>query len=312
MRLTEAGRFSLSIPEPFNFRRTVAKPAGWHWSTPREIFADGALWSGVYLDGRPRGLRMLAPGRDVEVTLYAASPLTAGEEDMARSVVRAGLGAGEDLAGFYEFAGNDPVLSLAIRDLYGMRVGQLDDVFGRVILAILLQMAPVARSVQMMDAVLEQYGTRLSFDGREVILWPRPGTVAALDPAELRARAKLGYRAPRLVRAAQFLAANPVSLRELAALPEEPALEKLTAIPGIGRYSAGIILGQAFVPLDVWSVVIMSELVQGRTPLNPRQEIDAVALKLKQRWGRWGWLAFVYLLNDLENLARVYKLSRLR
>jgi hypothetical protein len=39
-----------------------------------------------------------------------------------------------------------------------------------VVLVILLQMAPVARSMQMMDKVKTNYGTPTKFDGKEVTL----------------------------------------------------------------------------------------------------------------------------------------------
>ena len=82
-------------------------------------------------------------------------------------------------------------------------------------------------------------------------------------------------------------------------------------IPGIGRYSAGLIIGRSSVPVDVWSVVIMSELLLGRAPVTPRQEINEVTRAVRERWGRWSWMAFVYILNDLPKLASMYKLSRL-
>ncbi len=143
-----------------------------------------------------------------------------------------------------------------------MRIGLLDDVFGSVTLAILLQMAPIERSEKMMDAVLDLAGTRISFAGKEVVLWPRADDIAGIDPLILRKKAMLGYRAERLVKAAQYLVEHPVSLRELAGIPEEEAMKTLTAIPGIGRYSAAIIFGQSTPPIDAWSVVIMSETLR--------------------------------------------------
>ena len=41
MNLQKTSRFTLDIPDPFDFRLTVAKPAGWHWSVRHEIFEDG-------------------------------------------------------------------------------------------------------------------------------------------------------------------------------------------------------------------------------------------------------------------------------
>lgn len=81
-------------------------------------------------------------------------------------------------------------------------------------------------------------------------------------------------------------------------------------IPGIGAYSANLILGRSSAPVDVWNAVIMSELLFGKTPKNPRQEISKVIGAMNERWGEWSWMAFVYILNDLPNLVRRYKLSR--
>jgi DNA-3-methyladenine glycosylase II len=247
----------------------------------------------------------------VHITVFSRSELAPGERNSLEVMIRCGLGAGEDLAGFYRFAQKDPVLSVTVRDLRGMRNGLVDDVFGAAVLAILLQMAPMTRSDQMMGAFLEQYGNRIEFDKTVVNLWPRPDDIAGVNPDELRRAANLGYRAKWIVRAAQYLSGHPISLLELSTLPAEESTRQLMEIPGIGKYSAGIILGQATLPIDAWSVVIMSELFLGHTPAHPRGEIDQVISELTARWGRWSWLAFVYVLNDLENLANLYSLSRI-
>jgi 3-methyladenine DNA glycosylase/8-oxoguanine DNA glycosylase len=162
----------------------------------------------------------------------------------------------------------------------------------------------------MMDAVLDLAGTTIAFDRHTVTLWPTPEQVLEAGAPALREKAKLGYRAERLVKAAEYLRDHPLSLRRLARLPEGEAEKALTAIPGIGKYSAAIIAGQSTPPIDAWSVVIMSELYDNHTPENSRQEIDRVTRNLKARWGTWSWLAFAYILNDIEALAREYGLSR--
>jgi DNA-3-methyladenine glycosylase II len=310
VQLQRQYQITLTIPEPFDFSRTVAKPAGWHWSTPEEIFRDGVLWSGIYLRDRPVGLRMSASKNTVQADIFSISTLSPEERALLQTLLWNGLGGDEDLSGFYRFAEKEPILSLTAHDLYGMRLGTLDDVFGRTILAILLQMAPMARSDAMMTALLAHFGNRIEFDGKEVILWPRATDIAGIGVAKLEEEANLGYRAKRLVRAAQYLADHPLSTRELATMPEEEAIGKLTEIYGVGRYSAGIILGRSSLPLDVWSVVVMSELFLGRTPLDPRKEIDEVVEALTHRFGRWKWFAFVYVVNDLERLAETHRLSR--
>lgn len=309
--LSLLSHFSLSIPQPFDFHLTVAKPAGWHWSTPREIFDQGTLWTAVYSGDQALGLRLSSRQETVEVDVYGQDPLSQGEEDALKQRVRAGLGGDEDLPAFYAVAQQDKLLAETVDDLYGMRLGRLDDLFGRVILAITLQMAPLARSMAMLNAVLEHYGKTLSFDDREVLLWPLPRELAVIDVDLLRTEANLGYRAKRLSAASRFLAEHPFYLSELDALPEEEALKRLEAIPGIGEYSASLILARSQVPLDVWSVVIMSELLLGENPAQPREAIPRVTEALVQRWGKWAWMAFAYVVNDLERLAPRYGLSRI-
>jgi len=43
MYLRHKPAFTLTIPGPFDFSLTVAKPAGWPWSTPKEIFENNTL-----------------------------------------------------------------------------------------------------------------------------------------------------------------------------------------------------------------------------------------------------------------------------
>jgi len=308
MHLTSIHRFTLVVPEPFDFNLTVAKPAGWHWSTPRETFEERTLWTGMYVGEIPVGLKLSARKNRVSVTAYGEASPGGDLLETLKEEVWSALGGDEDLRGFYRFARGDPILAVVVEHLKGMRVGMARDLFGDVILAILLQMAPMARSSRMMEAVLGEYGRRIAFDGREVTLWPRAGEIAAVDPRELRRRAKIGYRAERLVGAARFLSDHPISPGDLASLPEEEAIRRLREIPGIGPYSAGIILGTF--PIDVWSVVIFSELFLGRTPENPRAEIGDVVSRLTERWGRWRWFAFVYVVQDLPYLSKACHLSR--
>jgi 3-methyladenine DNA glycosylase/8-oxoguanine DNA glycosylase len=311
MRLKHVSSVVFAMPEPFSFELTVHKPAGWHWSTPAEIFKNGTLWTGVREGGRPVGLKMNADGRNVRVEVYTTSPVRQRSLQALERELRTGLGEQEDIAGFYEFARGEPVLNETVGHLYGMRAGLTRDLFGRVILAICLQMAPLKRSRQMMDMLLAGFGTHLNFDRHRVAIWPRQEKIAALEPSLLREKARLGYRAERIIAAAAYLSNNPVSTERLDSLPDKEARREVMAIPGIGEYSAGILLGRGNVPVDSWSVIILSELFLGKAPENGRADIPALVTMIEKRWGRWGWLAFAYIVNDLPYLADKYRLSRI-
>ena len=301
----------VTVPDPFDFALTVAKPAGWHWSTPAETFEDGVLWTGVRFAGRPFGLKLSSPsGNGVTAVLYADAPISEADKRQVRGLLEFGLGKHLDMKSFYRFARKDPVLAKTVRDRYGMRIGRLDELFGRVILAITLQMAQISRSRKMMADIIDIYGTRIAFEGHEVTLWPEPPTVAKVPEQELRTKANMGYRGRLLSAAARYLQHNPMSIRDLDALPDEEAVRMIRQIPGIGQYSAGIVMTR-YVPIDAWSVIVMSELLLGKTPEVPRAEIETINSLVAERWGKWSWMAFAYILNDLDNLANDYDLTRL-
>jgi DNA-3-methyladenine glycosylase II len=309
--LQKTAELKVSIPEPFDFDLTVAKPAGWNWCSPGERYREGVIWGGFYGPGGPIGLKLQRSELKVRVEIFTNKASKNIDEEYIRHAVECGLGKQIDLDGFYEFAAGEPALAKAVEDLYGMRPGRLDDLFGRVILAISLQMAQLKRSQAMMADILGLYGTTLLFDGQSVVLWPTIKRIARLPEEELRDKANMGYRAKLLRSAALYLEKNPIRILELEDMDEEEAFKTVREIPGIGEYSAGIVMGRSSAPIDSWSVVIMSELLLGKTPEKPRQDIDAVNKLLKERWGKWGWLAFVYVMNDLANLSQIYHLSRL-
>jgi 3-methyladenine DNA glycosylase/8-oxoguanine DNA glycosylase len=309
--LRKTSELRVGIPEPFDFELTVAKPAGWNWCSPGEKYRDGVLWGGFYLADGPIGLKLQRSGSKVEVEVFSDRGGPDVEPGFLRHAVECGLGKNVDMEAFYRFSSGDPVLAKAVEDLYGMRPGRLDDVFGRVILAITLQMAQIKRSRAMMSDILENYGTRLLFDDQVVTLWPPIQRIAALPEEELREKANMGYRAKLLRAAAVYLAEHPVNMLELDDMDEDQALKTVRGIPGIGEYSAGIVMGRSDAPVDAWSVIIMSELLMGTTPEKPRQEIGGMNAMLKERWGKWAWLSFVYIINDLANLSQIYHLSRL-
>jgi len=60
MHLRHQQAFTLTLPGPFDFALTVAKPAGWPWSTPKEIFENNTLWTGVRIGDILVGLVMQA------------------------------------------------------------------------------------------------------------------------------------------------------------------------------------------------------------------------------------------------------------
>jgi 3-methyladenine DNA glycosylase/8-oxoguanine DNA glycosylase len=308
MRLQRRAQFEIAPIPPFNFRLTVRKPAGWDLLTAEEAYEDETLWTGIRYGERHVGLKIQSRGTlqkpRVLVEVYAAQEISRRDAEGLRGVLSVCLGAEQDLKEFYAFAKKDGILKHVVESLYGMHDTQGVSLFNSVILSICLQMARLNRSLQMMKAIDRAYGETIQFDGKRIVLQPTAAEISKLDPVVFAKECKLGYRAKYIVASAKMIEAGFSDLQEIMKMTPEEAKEKLTELPGIGDYAADIINPHAGFPIDAWSVDVFGLLFFGKQPEDRRKAIEKVKQEGIRRWGKWSWMAFFYVAQDLQNLSK--------
>lgn len=264
----------------------------------------------MHLENTLVGLKLTSRGTTnsphIIAEIFLEGKLTAEKLERIEKLLVHCLGADVDLSEFYAFAKEDSILRYVVDDLYGMHNTSMgDNVFPWAILTILLQMAPLKRSNEMMDCIIRRYGDVAEFDQKTVYVWPLPQKLASMNPIVPARECRVGYRAKRITKLAAKLAKESFStLQELEKLSLEDAKKKLLELPGIGDYSADIINPHGGFPIDVWSAEVFSELFFGKAPDNKRQAVKEVKTEGIRRWGKWSWMAFFYIAQDLESLSR--------
>lgn len=309
MRLPHRFSYQVKPVSPYSFRLTVRKPAGWSLFTPFETYENEILWTALHLNDELAGVKLRSLGDThrpllkVDVFTRRHAPATVREMTMER--LNDLLGVNDDLTRFYTFARNDPILKHVIGDLCGMHDTFSSSLFARATLAILLQMTSIKRSNQMMNSVIIKYGQTAEFDGKRIRVWPTHTRISRLKPVQLAKTCKVGYRAKLLVKLARAITKNRgPTLSDLKSLPREEAKRVLMELPGIGGYSSDIINRAGGFPIDVWSATVFGKLFYGKEPENSREAVDMVKTEGIRRWGEWSWMAFFYVVQDLENLSR--------
>lgn len=309
VKLLNSFVFVMEPIPPYSFRLTIRKPAGWPLFTPFEIYEKRTLWTATHIQGRLVGIRLTSRGTmerpRITATIFLESSQPLEKLDAIRGSLAHSLGADSDLTEFYELALEDSILKHVIKDLYGMHSTGPDTIFPEAALAILLQMAPLKRSDEMMSCFISKYGETAEFDRKGISVWPLPGRIARLDPQELARACKLGYRARHLVNLARKLddEAFP-TMEDLERVEPSAAKRRLLELPGIGDYSADIINPHGGFPIDAWSVDVFGKLLYSEEPKDRRKAIEGIKKEGLRRWGKWSWMAFFYVVQDLENLSR--------
>ncbi len=310
VKLDHSLTYEIKPVSPFNFDLTVRKPAGWPLFTPLEIYDKGNLWTAVHLNDTLIGLILTSRGTvknpRIEAKIFLKSKTSKEKLDKIKKTLVHSIGADEDLYEFYALAKKDPILKYVVADLFGMHsTSSGDTVFPDALLAILLQMAPLKRSNEMMNCVITKFGEQAEFDGKSIYIWPTPANLVNLNPEIFSKSCKIGYRAKRIVKLSEKLTKEDFpKLQELEMLSAEEAKKKLLELPGIGDYSADIINPHGGFPIDVWSAEVFGKLFFGKEPENNRQAVDEVKKEGILRWGKWSWMAFFYIVQDLENLSK--------
>jgi len=308
LELAQRSRFAITPTAPFDFKLTVKKPAEWSLFNAGEIYEANTLWSATRLRGRLLGLKLHSVGTveepRIDVALFTSDRPTHRELTALKEALVTLIGADQYLNDFYDMARKDEILRHTVEDLYGMHDTQTAYLFNSVVLSICLQMAKLDRSMKMMASINRLYGTRVSFDQKEILVEPSAERIARLKPEEFAKKCNLGYRAKYLVGAARMVAGGFPETQQIMIMPPEEAKKKLMELPGVGDYAADIINPHGGFPIDAWSVDVFGRLFFGREPDNAREAIDAVKEEGLRRWGKFAWMAFFYVAQDLGNLSK--------
>jgi hypothetical protein len=102
----------------------------------------------------------------IVASIFLGSSLAPETLEKMKASLAHSIGADSDLTEFYELASKDSILKYVIKDLRGMHSTGPTSIFPEAALAILLQMAPLKRSDEMMDCFIRKYGETAEFDGK--------------------------------------------------------------------------------------------------------------------------------------------------
>jgi DNA-3-methyladenine glycosylase II len=222
----------------------------------------------------------------------------------ALRVVEVSLGAAVAVRPFYRAFAADPVIGAAIRDFRGLRAAGVPSLWEATLTAILSQQVNLKFAYDIRRELAETFGRRKRFGGRLYFAFPSPEALAGETPRTLRSFRLSRAKAKAIHGLAAAFAQGVVSEGEIAALPDEAAIERLTALPGVGRWTAEIALLRGLGRTDIFpagDLGVVKYLAQGLLGHRAKAEEETMR-RFALRWSPFRGLALVYAYAELRRL----------
>jgi len=175
-----------------------------------------------------------------EVTAEIVSPRTSGPElaTAVRAQVERILSLDVDGSGFPAVGSRDPVVAGLQRRYPGLRPAGFWSPYEAAAWTIIGHRIRISQAAAIKARMAGQLGEPVTFGGRVVHAFPAPARLASLESFP-----GLAGRKPEWLRSVAMAALDgQLDAARLRGMPRETALKELKTLPGIGDFSAGLIL----------------------------------------------------------------------
>ncbi len=297
-----AHSFEIIPRAPYSFDFTVARFM--RFTSENVDLVEGGRYRRLLAAGRQLALATVTNAGTVArpqlaVALHSPSrvPLKLAEfERQLRHILCTDL----DLQPFYRMARADGMLAPMAGRFRGLRITASPTLFEALVTAVLSQQVNLTFAYSIKQALVESFGRRWRRQGTVYHAFPEPRRFAAQTLEAMRGFRLSNAKAATLIRLGEAFAFDP-TLRGLTALSDEQIVERLTAIKGIGRWSAEIALMRGlarpdtFPAGDLGVVKYVAQGLLGRTGKATEDEMRAFA----ERWRPYRALALAYCYAEL-------------
>ncbi|WP_349665687.1 DNA-3-methyladenine glycosylase family protein [Rossellomorea marisflavi] len=234
----------LNLPHPFSFEECLRFLARSDQEVLHEV-GEGEVVKLLKVEGELVLCRVTSTGEALNVAFLNTSPSTRARELVADYMVE-WFDLEQDLSGFIEMAGRDPVLKPFAERYEGMRILCIPDLFEALVWAILGQQINLTFAYTLKKRFVERYGESVTYDGSTHWLFPSWERVATLSIDELRELQFTRRKAEYVLDLAKAMERGELSKEALLQLDASAIRESLLAIRGVGAWTAEYVRMKCF------------------------------------------------------------------
>ena len=296
----------LDIPGPLDLGRTFSRFQTWG-DDPVNRLADGVFRRAVRVGTRWHGYELRWTGGPDDARVRVAVPGARSPRILAAAMAEARriCGVDLDLDAFYRATKADPVLADLATRLHGLRPTLMPEPFEMLVGAICAQQVNLTFAFALRAALVRRFGTTLRVGGETVYIFPEPAALARARVRDLRAMKFSGRKAEYIIGLARRVDDGVLDLAGLTARSNEEVIEALTAVRGLGRWTAEWFLARGLGRGDVCPAGDLAVRKAFAHYYNRGRGLSDRAIRRRAaRWGEHQNLVVHYLLAG-QRLARV-------
>jgi DNA-3-methyladenine glycosylase II len=294
--------FALRPDGPLDVDQTLARFRLWG-EDPANLLRPGRFYRAIRSGGRVFGYAVTWRGEpdDVELRVRVGGTRSAAVAGAVRAEVEKIFGIGHDLPGFYRFAKGDPVLAPLTERLYGFRPTVSPVPLEMLVGAVCAQQVNLAFASVLRTRLCARYGTAVAVEGETVYAFPDPETLARVPVAALRALQFSGRKGEYIVGLARAVAGGVLGFEGLEARDNAGVIAELTALRGLGRWSAEWFLARCLGRGDVCPAGDLAVRKAFAHYFHRGRSVGEAAIRRRAHaWGPYQSLGVHYLLAGLR------------
>ncbi|WP_335869655.1 DNA-3-methyladenine glycosylase family protein [Bacillus sp. 2205SS5-2] len=201
---------------------------------------------------------------------------------------------------FYLMASRDPLLAPIAESYRGLRVIGFPDLFEAITWAITGQQINLTFAYTLRKRFIEHYGESISVGNQTYWLYPNPRKISFLSIDELRSLQFTGRKAEYIIGVAKAMMNEQISKASLLQENKQEAIASLTALRGIGEWSAHYVLMKCLGDMSAFPVtdVGLQNAIKDQLGLERKPTINEIH-SLAADWEGWQTYATFYLWRTL-------------
>lgn len=295
MRLKEVYSQEIMPFGSYNFKLTASL-----YSASWEFDGENAYLVLIYNDAFV--LSILSSIGDIVRITYLASSNDSELLERAISDVRFIFGLDENLNNFYELVRDDPLLGILSRELKGIHLRAVQDIWAGLIIGICQQNTSFYNGWKSLIKLRKLLGNRILIPAKNIEYYTYPSPESILNYASYLKRTGIGYRSKIILQVAKEY------------MEKEGRIDDIEELKYVGPYTSAIakimaLREYAVFPLDRWFTKLLTHVY-----FNDKEvEKDELLRFIDNKWGKWKGLAAIFItavtgakiisktINDFDN-----------